>query len=30
MIDGKIIARDNVSKAKTVEYTLGDDSVYLL
>ncbi len=30
MIDGKIIGRDNVSNAKTVEYTLGDDKVYLL
>ena len=30
MIDGKIIAKDTVSKVKNVEYTLGDDSVYLL
>jgi N-acetylmuramoyl-L-alanine amidase len=30
MIDGKIIAKDNVSKVKTVEYTIGDDNVYLL
>ena len=30
IIDGKIIAKDNVSNTKTVEYTLGDDTVYLL
>jgi len=30
IIDGKIIAKDNVSNAKTVEYTIGDDNVYLL
>lgn len=29
-IDGKIIARDNVSKVKTIEYTIGDDTAYLL
>lgn len=30
IIDGKIIAKDNVTNTKTVEYTLGDDKVYLL
>lgn len=29
-IDGKIVVKDNVSEVKTVEYTLGDDTVYLL
>lgn len=29
-IDGKVVVNDNVSKVKTVEYTLGDDTVYLL
>ena len=29
-IDGKIVLQDNVSKAKTVEYTLGDDTAYVL
>ena len=29
-IDGKVVVSDNVSKVKTVEYTIGDDTVYLL
>ena len=29
-INGKIVMKDNVSKVKTVEYTLGEDTVYLL
>jgi lipopolysaccharide export system protein LptA len=29
-IDGKVVVNDNASKVKTVEYTLGDDTVYLL
>lgn len=29
-IDGKIVVKDNVSEVMTVEYTLGDDTVYLL
>jgi hypothetical protein len=29
-INGKVVVNDNVSKVKTVEYTLGDDTVYLL
>lgn len=29
-IDGKIVLKDNVSEVKTVEYTLGDDTAYLL
>ena len=29
-IDGKIVVKDNVSEVKTVEYTLGEDTAYLL